>query len=121
MNRVILNAFFPGEPVTWKRAQGRGLRRFNPKYMKAAQERLRRQFRMIKPGWKPDEKSRFGIQAIYHVSQLGDGSNFQKLLEDAFNRVIWQDDEQIDEWQGKKHKVPKFIECGITLLVYVIE
>lgn len=117
-SKVILNAFFPGEPTTWKRARGHGRRRFNPKFMVNAQKRLRRQFQMLEPKWKADDESRFGIQVTYNISQLGDGSNFQKLLEDAFNGVIWGDDEQIDEWQGRKVRYRE--QKGIHLIVYTI-
>jgi Holliday junction resolvase RusA-like endonuclease len=118
MNKVILNAFFPGEPVTWKRAQGRGRRRFNSKFMENAKKRLRRQFKMIRPRWKCDGLARFGVQAIYQTSTRGDGDNFEKLVFDAFQGVIWENDEQIDEWQGRKDYAAP--EKGIYLVVYKI-
>lgn len=122
MNRVILNAIFPGEPVTWKRAGGSGRRRFTPKFMRNAQAKLRRQLKMIAPTLKCDEGSRFGTQMVFRITRAGDGDNFEKLVWDAFNGVIWQTDEQIDEWQGKKKIVdPAFDPPGIHLIVYVIE
>jgi len=124
MNRLILNAFFSGEPVTWKRANGFGNRRFNDKYMEGAKKKLRRQLTMIAPNLKPDDRARFGFQAVFSMppGKRGDGDNLEKLVFDAFNGRIWQDDEQIDEWQGRKTTVdPRQGELGIHLIVYVID
>lgn len=121
MNRVVLNAFFPGEPVTWKRAGGHGRRRFNPKFMENAKKKLRRQLRMILPKLKPDTLSRFGFQACFSTAHRGDGDNFEKLVLDAFKGVIWQDDEQVDEGQWSKvYRTPVSGHLGILLIVYKI-
>ena len=118
-NRVILNAIFPGEPVTWKRANFRGRRRFNPKFMRNAQKRIRRQLKMLKPTMTPDATSRFGFQATFHNSFRGDGDNFEKLILDALTGIVWLDDEQVDEGQWKKlNKLGG--EVGIHLIVYVV-
>lgn len=119
MNRVIVNAFFPGEPVTWKRAKAKGSRRFNPKFMTAAQETLRWQLKAIAPQLRPNGRARFGFQAVFQIGRRGDGDNFEKLLLDAFSGLIWEDDEQVDEGQWRKD--PGAEEYGIRLIVYSIE
>lgn len=118
MNKLILHAFFPGEPVTWKRAGGHGSRRFNPKFMENAKKRLRRQLKMLHPKLRPNAKLRFGFQAVFQISARGDGDNFEKLILDAFKGKIWEDDEQVDEGQWKKDYTAP--DKGIVLIVYVI-
>lgn len=119
-NRVIVNAFFPDEPTTWKRASARGRRRFNPRAMEKAKETLRWQFLAMYPGFKADSRSRFGYQAEFNISRRGgDGDNYEKLLLDALTGMIWKDDEQVDEGQWKKRIDAD--KKGILLVVYVIE
>ena len=123
MNRLILNAFFPGEPISWKRAGGHGRHRFNPKFMENAKKKLRRQLKMIVPTLKPTDE-RFGVQMVFKIpfAKRVDGDNLEKLVFDALKGVIWNDDEQIDEWQGKKARlISGHCELGIHLVVYVIE
>lgn len=119
MNRVIINAFFPGAPITWKRAEARGSRRFNPTEMTEAQDTLRWQLKAIAPRLRPNAKLRFGYQAVFQINRRGDGDNFEKLLLDAFTGLIWEDDEQVDEAQWRKDYGAA--ELGIRLVVYAIE
>lgn len=118
-NKIILNAFFPGEPTTWKRAGGRGRTRFTPEAMRTAQINLRWQFKAIAPNMKVDEVSRFGFQATFQISRRGDGDNFEKLILDAFEGFIWENDEQVDEGQWRKDR-SKDKPPGIHLIVYTI-
>lgn len=128
MNELILNAFFPGEPTTWKRADRRGKRAFTPKKMRAAQTALAWQLKAIAPHIRVDAESRFGVQMSFYLTHRGDGDNFEKLVFDALNGLVWADDEQIDEWQGKKVRckklddfgLPNPIGPGIHLIVYRI-
>ncbi len=38
MNRLLINAIFPGEPIAWQRVQLRGPYMIKPKEMRAAKE-----------------------------------------------------------------------------------
>jgi Holliday junction resolvase RusA-like endonuclease len=120
MNHVIVNAFFPDEPTTWKRASARGRRRFNPRAMEKAKETLRWQFLTMYPAFKVSSSSRFGYRAEFNISRRGgDGDNYEKLLLDALTGMIWKDDEQVDEGQWRKRIDAD--KKGILLVVYVIE
>ena len=101
MNRVIINAIFPGEPVAWERvARGRGGHMYKPKKTRAAQTKLQWELKAI--GWhlEPIPIARFGIQLVFTTRKRNtDWDNYAKLLTDAFNGKIWEDDSQIDEAQ----------------------
>lgn len=102
MNRLLINAIFPGEPIAWQRVALRGPYMHKPKETRLAQKKLRRQFKMICPTWRANSRLRFGTQFVFSISGgAKDGDNLQKLVWDAFNGVIWEDDNQIDEWQGR--------------------
>lgn len=102
MNRVIVNAIFPGEPVAWERVMLRGPYMIKPKKTRAAQKRLRRRLKCIAPQLRPNARQRFGVQLTFHISApRKDGDNCEKLVLDAFNKKIWRDDSQIDELQWK--------------------
>src|SRR5258707_5032525 len=102
---VILNAHFRGEPIPYKRVAG--AHRYVPAIMRKTQERLRTALKEIAPGLRPSN-ARFGVQLVFHIGPLcsqfhePDGDNLEKLLWDAFNGHIWNDDSQIEEWQGRK-------------------
>jgi Holliday junction resolvase RusA-like endonuclease len=124
MNRVILNAIFPGEPIGYKRAEQHGARRFVPAKMRQAQANLRRALHQIAPKMKPSNV-RMGLQQVFHIGPLlsnyhePDGDNLEKLLWDAFIGEIWDDDHQIIEWQGRKELNSP--SPHIHLIVYVVE
>lgn len=105
--RIILNAIFPGEPIGYKRVEWRGSRARKPELMAWAQDLLRQQLEQIAPDLRPSG-SYFGVQQVFHLGpttsalHVPDGDNLQKLLWDAFNKRIWNDDSQILEWTGRK-------------------
>lgn len=123
MNRVILNAIFPGDPIAYKRVERRGSRSYVPEVMRVAQKNLRRGLAQIAPKLKVAD-ARFGVQQVFHLapchrSAEPDGDNLEKLLWDAFNGKIWIDDSQILEWTGRK--VLGSLNPHTHLICYVIE
>lgn len=125
MNRLLINAIFPGEPIAWERVMLRGPYMIKPKKTRLAQKKLRRQFKMICPTWKPNARIRFGVQLVFSVSACRssanekDGDNCEKLVLDAFLKKIWQDDSQVDECQWRmirNAEVP-----STHMIVYAIE
>jgi Holliday junction resolvase RusA-like endonuclease len=121
VNRVILNAIFPGEPVAWERLHPRG---FKPKKTRQAQVRLQRQLKMIAPKLRPNSRARFGVQLVFRTtSAQKDGDNCEKLVLDAFNKKIWYDDSQIDKCQWEMVRILgiRKPEVHIHLIAYVIE
>jgi Holliday junction resolvase RusA-like endonuclease len=120
VNRVVINAIFPGEPIAWERVSGHGTRVFKPKATRQAQAKLHRQLKMIAPTIHPNCLSRFGVQFVFSISgEKKDGDNLEKLVLDAFNKRIWLDDSQVDECQWKVKR--RATVPGIHMIVYVIE
>jgi Holliday junction resolvase RusA-like endonuclease len=122
VNRVILNAIFPGEPVAWERVMFRGPYMIKPKKTRQAQAKLRRQLRMITGSkLRPNERARFGVQLVFRTtSSRKDGDNCEKLVLDAFLKKVWYDDSQIDECSWRMQRVIGG-EVSTHLIVYVIE
>jgi Holliday junction resolvase RusA-like endonuclease len=120
--RVILNAHFPGEPIGYKRVTG--AHRYVPELMRVTQANLRKALEQIAPGLRPSN-ARFGVQQVFHLGPLAhqrhepDGDNLEKLLWDAFNAKIWNDDSQIEEWQGRK--ALNSADPHTHLIAYVLE
>jgi len=100
VNRVILNAIFPGEPTSWERVMLRGPHMIKPKKTRQAQATLRRQLKCIAPKLRPDRRARFGVQFVFSTKSFRkDADNLLKLCLDAWNEKVWWDDSQIDEIQ----------------------
>src|SRR5271168_867903 len=119
MNRLLINAIFPGDPTAWQRVAGHGSRVYKPKATRQAQARLVRGLKCIAPKLKPNSRARFGVQLVFSTKSFEkDGDNCEKLVLDAFNKKIWWDDCQIDECQWKMQRgaeVP-----STHLIVYTI-
>lgn len=119
-NRLLLNGIFPGEPIAWERVMLRGPYMIKPKQTRAAQAKLRRQFKMICPTWKPNARIRFGVQLVFSISGgAKDGDNCEKLVLDAFQKKIWQNDNQIDECQWRMERFAPVPQTH--MIVYSIE
>jgi Holliday junction resolvase RusA-like endonuclease len=120
MNRLLINAIFPGEPIAWERVMLRGPYMIKPKATRRAQAKLRRQLKCIAPTLRPDRRARFGVQLVFSVpGRQRDGDNCEKLVLDAFQKKIWWNDCQVDECQWRMIRnatVPQ-----THLIVYVIE
>lgn len=120
--RVVLNAIFPGEPIGYKRVTG--ATRYVPELMRRTQAELRTALKQIAPGLRASN-ARFGVQQVFHVGPLAhqrhepDGDNLEKLLWDAFNGQIWNDDSQIEEWQGRKEL--NATDPRTHLVAYILE
>jgi Holliday junction resolvase RusA-like endonuclease len=117
MNHLLINVVFPGEPIAWERINPRG---FKPKKTRQAQAALVRGLKCVAPKLEQNSRLRFGVQLIFSTaSGRKDGDNCEKLLLDAFNGKIWQDDSQIDEcrWKMIRHaEIPR-----THLIVYTID
>lgn len=95
---VRVNLIVRGEPSAWKRA-GHAYSRFfdNAENVKAKKE-LVEKFEWAYPRWKTIEARRLGVQMFFQtLYDSKDADNLAKLVHDAFNGGIWQDDRQIKE------------------------
>jgi Holliday junction resolvase RusA-like endonuclease len=100
MNRLLINAIFPGEPTSKGRPRVTRRGTFTPKETLAAERKLQWELKAIAPRLKPDTHSRFGIQIVFSTKSFRkDADNLLKLVLDSFNKKIWNDDNQIDEMQ----------------------
>ena len=58
-------------------------------------------YRPVPASWSSKERERALAGLVLPISRP-DGSNYQKLLEDGCNHIVWHDDSQITRWQGWK-------------------
>lgn len=122
MGKVIVNAIFPGEPVAQERAQRSGRRTFEAKKSRLAKKRLRWQYKSLGHKPRPALHCWLGVQLVFTCKDFGkDGDNMEKLVWDAFNGVIWHDDDQIVEWSGRKVRAGLSTPPSTRIVVYVIE
>lgn len=115
----------PGIPRGWKRpgeSPFGGRHRFNPRQNEEEQDLMRLianrvmsgrppfegpiDLRMtayfpVPAGWPKAKRAAAFSGRLFHTSKP-DGSNIQKLLEDAFNSGVWKDDCQVARWGGQK-------------------
>jgi Holliday junction resolvase RusA-like endonuclease len=120
---VRINFIVRGEPLAWKRATFAKYGRFrqvdDPENVKAKDE-LREKFEWAYPNFKPIEKRRLGVQLFFQTSyDSKDKDNMEKLVNDAFNGVIWADDRQIKEGYQRVNvtdRDPAFTQIVVYLL-----
>jgi hypothetical protein len=99
--RVRLNLVFRGEPHAWQRPTqprfGRWRLIDTPENVEAKKLLVER-FEWANPKWRPIVQRLLGVQMYFRtLYNSKDASNLQKLVEDAFNKKIWNDDRQIKE------------------------
>lgn len=137
MPTVLLNVLFHGEPVALQRHQMRGRRGFTigkdgkkkrgregftPEKSRQAKEDLGWDLKAAAPHWKAPVGYKLGVQIVFAVkSSAKDGDNMEKLVFDAFNGIIWEDDSQICECAWRKRSLNLGEKRGSThLIVYAI-
>jgi len=109
-NSEVKELFFtiPGKPVTWKRVNLWRGRLLEPKEQRQKKREIASlaMAAMMEQGWK-----RTGLPVEASCQFFGchggaDLSNLIKLVEDALNRVVWEDDQQIYSF-GNSAKFPR--------------
>jgi Holliday junction resolvase RusA-like endonuclease len=58
-------------------------------------------YRAIPTSFSKRQRERALAGQVLPISRP-DGSNYQKLLEDGCNQIVWRDDSQVVRWQGWK-------------------
>jgi Holliday junction resolvase RusA-like endonuclease len=95
---VRVNLIISGEPSSWKRAGHAYSRFFDHKDNVKAKKALVKLFEQAYPKWIPIEHRRVGVQMFFQtLYDSKDADNFGKLVLDAFNGKIWNDDRQVKE------------------------
>jgi Holliday junction resolvase RusA-like endonuclease len=90
----------PGDPVAWERAgqnRQKGVPGYTPAKTRAGKAAVAEAFRAVQPDWVVDRERAFGLYTELHVGTLArtDVDNMVKLVMDALNQVVWDDDRQV--------------------------
>lgn len=105
---VISRFIIDGEPASKARARftkrGGKMIAYTPEKTKQAEEVIAWKFKQATPGWKVDDKSEFGVMAIFFAGtrQRRDVDNMLKLICDGLNKIAWKDDVQVSEIAGRR-------------------
>lgn len=90
-----------GEPVPKARPRldRRNMRIYTPTTTVKAEHYIGWRFKQQYPGVDPDKVMRFAVRLTFHCRREGRGDvdNRTKTVLDALNKIVWDDDRQIDE------------------------
>jgi Holliday junction resolvase RusA-like endonuclease len=97
---VVASLVLPGNPAPKERPRHGQGHTFTPRKTRDAEETVAWTFRQARPDWQPDPVSAFGVAILFAASDFirRDADNLLKLLLDALNKVVWQDDAQVVEF-----------------------
>jgi Holliday junction resolvase RusA-like endonuclease len=90
-----------GEPISKARARftgsGSRVKAYTPEATKQGELMVEAAFRAAHPQWKMDQRGTFGVFVEFHAAtfQRRDVDNMVKLVLDACNGVVWEDDAQV--------------------------
>jgi Holliday junction resolvase RusA-like endonuclease len=86
-----------GEPVPKERRIGEGRAAHTPPRTKAGEKAVRAAFDKVMVGWNPEPDLTYGIlvELVAGASSRVDADNGLKLVMDALNKKMWQDDVQV--------------------------
>lgn len=124
--KIVVHQIFRGEPHAWQRATQGKFGRFrlvdSPENVKAKKE-LVEKFEWKYPRFAPIARQRnLGTQMFFQTcSTSKDKDNMEKLVNDAFNGVIWIDDRQIKEGYQRVRVVPESMPAFTQLVVYLLD
>jgi Holliday junction resolvase RusA-like endonuclease len=105
--QILAHLTIDGEPVSKSRARftnrGSKSRTYTPEKTKQAEQNVAAHFRRTVPGWRPHGLHGFGVMAVFFTEsfQRRDVDNMIKLILDACNKVVWEDDVQVTEVSGR--------------------
>jgi Holliday junction resolvase RusA-like endonuclease len=120
VNTIIFDSFIQLEPVTWKRQGATGKFRWRDvKQMRAAKDNLGWEIKAAAPGLRCDSTARFGYRMSFYLRHRSDHDNLIKLVMDALQGIVWENDEQVDEGTWLKKNAAG--QPGIMLTIYRIE
>lgn len=97
----MLTFVVDGRPIAWARARGDGAKRFTSPEQRAAKRRVAYLARVARasarPAWESDHEFLLTLTFIRRrkVSATPDVDNYAKLVMDACNGILWDDDAQI--------------------------
>jgi Holliday junction resolvase RusA-like endonuclease len=75
------------------------MRIYTPTTTAKAEQEIGWRFRQAYPGLAPDKVMRYAVRLTFHCRREGRGDvdNRTKTVLDALNKIVWDDDRQIDE------------------------
>ena len=99
---MLVTFRLPGRPETWKRTttimRGGKLLRVTPKVMRIAKRRVALFASAVKTrAWPTHQRYALAVRIVLpHRGSEGDNDNYGKLIMDALENVMWDNDKQID-------------------------
>jgi len=111
-----------GRPATDFRHEGKGANSWVPKQTRAYQEKVAMVAKRERPkGWPLDAIVRLEIKFFYPTLVMPDLSNPQKVIEDALEGIVYENDKQI--WRGEQRKRlnPDADEPSIIVKVKILD
>ena len=105
MISFIFKGRIPSVNFTYRTAKAKGLEKISPckTFTKSIKEETERQLQANYPDFKIKEKPlRVLINVFYKNKKFADLDNCLKSLLDAFNKVLYTDDKQIDDIHIKR-------------------
>jgi Holliday junction resolvase RusA-like endonuclease len=86
---------------------------FKPKKTRLAQEKLQWELKCAAPNLRSNAIARFGVQLVFRTNSFRkDGDNCEKLVLDAFLKMIRDDDSQIADRRVPVEDGPSFRRRG---------
>jgi len=101
---MIVRAHIPGKPVSWKRARVNGRRHFTSPKDQAYRDRLRNAVVLYTLGAYPPIQAQWNLTIWVSMPmtkrkkpmvRTSDLDNFAKIVGDALEGVLWENDKQI--------------------------
>lgn len=122
---AILDCFIPGDPISKgrPRANPNGGRSYTPKRTKDAENVLKlRMIEALPLGFVAvEEPVGIAVEFFCATRRPTDGDNLLKLVTDAMNGLVLQDDSQILEWFARLHRGVGQADAGTKIFVYPLE
>ena len=120
VHQIKGNLLIRGEPQPWQRAGRVGARTFDDPKNVVAKAKLKEHFEMAYPEFLAIRERRLGTQMFFQTADdSADIDNLHKLVNDAFNGIIWADDKQIKEAYQRINVWPT--KPFFHLVVYLLE
>ena len=101
----------PGVPVPWARTNTVKGKRITPKRSREYRESVQHYGRFSAwgraptprlGGWQTDKRYAVRID-VYRNGVRYDLDNMQKMVGDALEGILWDNDAQIDQWESERH------------------
>jgi len=118
----LLSTTIMGDPVAKGRPRvNKNGHAYTPQKTKDAEEALRQH--VIPLLTHPRSTEPIGLAVTFYCAtrRRTDGDNMLKLVTDAMNKIVYEDDSQIEEWWARVHRAVPGEEPRTEILIYTLE